>query len=119
VTASTANTGLVTVIGELLDETKLGDFARWHESEYIPTVLGTNLFTGAAKLVCDEPGLRGVYAMLLYTDSASPKDAYCEFARSAADWLQKGNDFPGGDQVHRTTFASVARPSIGNYDFYE
>ncbi|HUZ19202.1 MAG TPA: hypothetical protein VMU75_01340 [Acidimicrobiales bacterium] len=119
VTASTANTGLVTVIGELSDETRLDDFARWHEGEHIPRVLETELFTGAAKLVCDEPGLQRAYVTLYYTDDPSPVDVYSEFSRLAADWLANGGDFPGGAQSHRTTFQSVARPSIGHYDLYE
>jgi hypothetical protein len=112
VTASTANTGLMTLIGEVTDPNQAGAFARWHEAEFMPLMLDTDLFTGAAKLALDGTGQD---ITLYYTDLDDPRRVYEEANAAMDSWA----GFPGGDTVYRTTFSSMARPSIGHYDFYE
>jgi hypothetical protein len=118
VTASTANTGLVLVVGEVLDGAERDEFARWHQSVFVPMVLDTGAFAGAAELMFDGADQRNTFVTLYYTDLADPTDAYREFSRLSADERQAG-DLPGGPPAHRTVLSTVARPSIGQYDFYD
>lgn len=118
VTASTANTGLLTVIHHLLDDPQRNAYLRWHEAEYLSMVLETGLFAGVAKLALDSSSHQETYVTLLYTDAPSPKDAYLELGGIEQAW-RRGHDFPGAESFCQPIFESLACPSIGRYDLYE
>lgn len=116
VTASTNMTGLVTIVGS---GAAGEDFHRWHEGEYLPKVLETGLFAGAAKLAPEEANEAGVYLTLLYLDTDSPADAYVEYREKLASWTSESKGAPDSWAGHATVFESLAAPSIGHYDYYE
>jgi hypothetical protein len=114
VTCAPQNQGLLLVIGELQPDAGGADFARWHETEHIPEILATGIFSGAAKLMsaaADEPNLMVV---LYYSDRDDPLGAYNEF-RSAATSLRR---HPNADRAFRRVHSGMYRPSIGFYDYY-
>ena len=116
VTASTAMTGLVATVGS---SPAGDDFDRWHETEYLPKVLATNLFAGAAKLALDQPDHPGGYITLLYTDAPSPADTYVEYREQLRAWGADPNGVPDAWPGHTSIFETVAQPSIGRYDVYD
>jgi hypothetical protein len=119
VPASTAMTGLMTRVEMVHDDEKRESFNRWHEQEYIPMVLDTGLFAGAAKLALDPAAEDGQYVTLYYLDADSPADAYQQFKEISAQWDNDGKLSPQKDAAHEVVFESLSRPSIGHYDFYE
>ncbi|MBO0730682.1 MAG: hypothetical protein J2P57_15605 [Acidimicrobiaceae bacterium] len=114
VTASTAMTGLVAVVAMGPGR---GDFDRWYKGEYLPKVLATNLFAGAAVLSVGPEA--DTYMTLLYLDSANPADDYVEYREHLRAWGSEPNGVPDAWAGHTTTFETVARPSIGHYNFYD
>ncbi|MCL2395570.1 MAG: hypothetical protein FWC87_12905 [Acidimicrobiaceae bacterium] len=116
VTASTAMTGLVANVGNGPGD---DDFDRWYETEYLPKVLDTKLFAGAARLALDHPDHRGVSLTLLYLDARSPADAYVEYRERVRAWAAEPNGAPDAWPGHTTTFETIAQPSIGRYDVYD
>jgi hypothetical protein len=113
VAAMQCNTGLVVVIGEYRGDTCWNAFSRWHEDEYVPTLLGTGLFSGVARFVSEATDLRDTYVLLCYTDLTRADEAYVEFIATSAGW--GGGPYADG---HRQLFSGVYQPSIGRYDVY-
>jgi hypothetical protein len=122
VTASTAMTGLVATVGRGPTSgggPAGGDFDRWHETEYLPKVLATNLFAGVAKLALDHPDHRGTYITLLYTDEPAPAETYGEYREKVRAWAADPNGAPDAWPGHTAIFETIAQPSIGRYDVYD
>jgi hypothetical protein len=119
VTASMNMTALMTVIEVVHDDAERAAFGQWHEQVYLPMVLGTGLFAGVAKLAmasADEPGR---FVTLYYLDASAPAEAYSQFKQTAAGWGGETDLAPPVSASYQLIFESLARPSIGNYDFYE
>jgi hypothetical protein len=114
VTCAPQNGGLFLVIGELQPDAGGADFAAWHETEHIPEILATGIFSGAAKLMsaaADEPNLM---VILYYSDRTDPVGTYRDF-RSAASGLRP---HPDAERAFRRVHSGMYRPSIGFYDYY-
>jgi hypothetical protein len=114
VTCAPQNQGLFLVIGELQPSDGGADFARWHETEHIPEILATGVFSGAAKLMsadADEPNLM---VILYYSDRDDPLAAFQEF-QAAARGLRR---HPDAERAFRRLHSGMYRPSIGFYDYY-
>lgn len=119
VTCAPQNTGLLVVIGELVDSEKRHAYASWHESVHVPMVLDTRLFTGAVKLMSDAPEDRNLFVVFYYTDCPDPDATYLQFQELAAGWRTTGQAFPDGDRVRTLVHSGMYRPSIGHYEFYD
>ena len=105
-------TGLMLTIEELSDSSGRGAYAHWHETDYIPTVLGTGIFSGAVKLTRGAPDSNQL-VMLYYTDRPDPCSAYAEFQEARLA------DFPDAESLRKRIHNGMYRPSIGHYEFYE
>lgn len=116
ITASTAMTGLVAVVGT----GPTGDFDRWYETEYVPKVLATGLFAGAAQLAVGEPrDGRATALTMLYLDTPDPAGAYVDYREHVRSWADEARGVPDAWDGHETVFETVAQPSIGRYDVYD
>ena len=112
-------TGLMVVIGELIDGDQRDAYARWHETEHIPLILDTGVFSAAVKLMSDSPAERNVFVALYYTERPDVCDAYVEFQKITAGWRNTDKDFPNADQVRKRIHHGMYRPSIGFYNYYD
>jgi hypothetical protein len=119
VPAAPVNTGLMIVILELRDTPERDAYARWHETEHIPMILNTGLFTGAVKVMGSDPDRQNHLAMLFYTDVDDTQSAYLELQQMLADWRKTGRAFPDADNVRTLLHSSMYCNSIGQYDFYD
>jgi hypothetical protein len=119
VTCAPQNTGLLVVIGEMIDSEKRADYARWHESVHVPMILATGLFTGAVKLMSDAADSRHQFVVFYYTDCPDPLATYARFREISAGWRSTGNAFPDADGVRTVIHSGMYRPSIGHYEFYD
>jgi hypothetical protein len=108
------NQGLFLVIGELQPGQAGQDYARWHESEHIPEILQTGVFSGAAKLMSAAADEANLVVVLYYSDRDDPVAAYQEF-QAAASGLSR---FPDAERAFRRVHSGMYRPSIGFYDYY-
>jgi hypothetical protein len=119
VTASMTMTALMTVVEVVRDEAERAAFAQWHEQTYLPMVLGTGLFAGIAKVALLSPDEPGQFITLYYLDAGAPAEAYVQFKETAARWGGQAELAPPVSPSYELVFESLARPSIGCYDFYE
>jgi hypothetical protein len=118
VSSAPQNSGLMVVIIELADSDTRDAYARWHESEHIPTILDTGIFSGAVKLMPDASDDNNVFVTLYYTDRPDPTAAYAEFRQIAAQWPNTGKSFADADKARKVIHSGMYRPSIGFYDYY-
>jgi hypothetical protein len=119
VTASMSMTALMTVVESVVDEGERAAFAQWHEQVYLPMVLSTGLFAGIAKLAMVSDDQPGQFATLYYLDAPDPAEVYTRFKQTAAQWGSQPELAPPVSDSYQLIFESLARPSVGHYDFYE
>jgi hypothetical protein len=114
VTCAPQNQGLLLVIGELQPDGGGADFARWHETEHIPEILATGIFSGCAKLMSAAAAEPNLLVMLYYSDRDDPLAAFQEFRSAASGFRQ----YPDAERAFRRLHTGMYRPSIGFYDYY-
>jgi hypothetical protein len=117
-TCAPQSVGLMLTIEQLREDADHDAYARWHETEYLPMVLETGIFTAAVKLMPESVQDRHVLVVLYYSEYPDPCEAYREYQRVAAGWRSSGKDFVQADQVHQLIHQGMYRPSIGHYEFY-
>ena len=115
------NSGLMVVIIELAKSDTRDAYARWHESEHIPIILETGVFSGAVKLMHDGPegADNDVFVTLYYTDRPDPTAAYAEFRQISAEWPGTGKSFRDADRARKVLHSAMYVPSMGFYDYYD
>ena len=119
VTFAPQTSGLLLVVGEMIDSDRRDAYASWHESVHVPMILDTGVFSGAVKLMSEADEDRNLYVVLYYTDRPDPGAAYTEFQEVARGWKKTGQDFPDGDSVRTLIHSGMYCPSIGHYEFYD
>ena len=119
VTCAPQTSGLLVVIGELLDSDQRDAYATWHETVHIPMILETGIFSGVVKLMSDAPADQNLYVVMYFTDRPDPCAAYQEFREIGAGWAAGGRDFPNSDRVRKRVHSGMYRPSMGHYEFYD
>ncbi|HEX8969455.1 MAG TPA: hypothetical protein VF937_16350 [Chloroflexota bacterium] len=118
VTFAPQTSGLMLVIVEILDTDARDAYGRWHESEHMPMILETGVFSGAVKLTSSARDERNLFVALYYTDRPDPGAAYQEFREITRGWRGTDRDFPNADATRRLVHSGMYRPSIGHYEFY-
>jgi len=111
VVCAVQNTGLMIVIEDLQDSDRRDAYLRWLESEQIPRVLETGLFSGAARLGAADGTSSVTY---YYTDLPDPSAAYAAYREQEAAW----NGFESADTVRQPIHSGMYLQSIGQYDYY-
>jgi len=119
VTFAPQTSGLLLVIVQMLDSDRRDAYASWHESEHVPMILDTGIFSGSVKLMSDAPEDRNLFVVLYYTDRPDPGAAYAEFRDISSEWKKSGKDFSNADSARKLIHSGMYRPSIGHYEFYD
>ncbi len=112
------NRGLVVVVKELLDTSQRDAYLKWYQTEHLPRVLDTGLFSGAVTLLGNDPERQHHLAVLLYTPLDEVLAVYGELQKRLAEWRTSGA-FPDSAGVARVLHSSMYSNSIGQYDFYD
>jgi len=111
-------TGLLVEIQELMGGPERDAYARWYESECIPMVLESGLFTGAATVMGSDAEQQSHLATLWYTDRDDTRAVYAEARTLRDDWRKTGRDYRQADAVRRLLHSSMYANSIGDYHYY-
>jgi hypothetical protein len=112
--------GLVVTAEEIIEPTAQDDYERWMESERIPDILGSKLFTAAFKFVPQAGENQKLLLHYFYTPLSQAREAFIELQHGFTPQARATAGFPAIDSVRRQIFSGVYRPIIpGQYDFYD
>jgi hypothetical protein len=111
--------GLLVVIFKLADSDRRDAYARWHETNHIPMILETGIFSAAVKLISSARDESDVCVVLYYTDRPDVGAALTEFREVADSWRGTARDFPDAASARSLIHSGIYRPSIGHYEYYD
>lgn len=119
VPAAPLNRGLMVVVKELLDSPDRQAYLKWYQTEHIPRVLDTGLFSGAVTVAGSDAERQNHMAVLFYTPEDDVLAVYVELQKRLAEWRATGREFPESARISRVLHSSIYANSIGQYEFYD
>ena len=93
VPAAPLNRGLMVVVKELLDSPEREPYLKWYQTEHVPRVLDTGLFTGAVTVMGSDAERQHHMAVLFYTAEDDVLAVYVELQKKLAEWRTTGASF--------------------------